>query len=283
MAVFKGNGVELFYEVRGSGQPVVFVHGSLCDYRSWSVQAEAMSSRFKTVAYSRRYAFPNIRQGDVMDSTVQNNAADLAALMGGLGIERPHVVGHSYGGFIAAFFAIQYPGLLRSLTLVNAAVGGMVVPDNRPATQLGLLLRHPRVALSARRLLNGTKATVKGVDGGDPEVANRVFVPALQNARTDLPKKPEGFSKAVTDNARTVKETTTPFPLVTRREAGGIKTPALVLWGELSAPWDSMISRRLSESIPGCESAEIRGSGHFCLNERPAEVSERIASFLETH
>jgi len=283
MATFQGNGVSLYYETRGSGRPVVFVHGTLCDYRSWSAQVEGLSSGYKTVAYSRRYAFPNAREGDATDSTVQNNAADLAALVKGLGLEGAHVVGHSYGGFISAYFATQYPELLRSLTLINAAVAPMLISSASPAAQLGLLLRSPGVALSARRLLAGTIETIKEVQGGDPQAANRVFLPALENGRRDLPPKPAGFAGVVAANARTLKETTTKFPALTRREAGGIRAPTLVVWGDLSAPWDAGISQVLSESIPGAESSVIRGAGHFCLNEKPAEVNERLGSFLARH
>lgn len=270
----------MFYEERGSGQPAVFVHGTLCDYSAWSAQTESLSSGFRTVAYSRRYARPNEREGDVMDSTVQNNSADLEALIRGLGLERVHLVGHSYGGFIAAYFATQHPDLLRSLTLVNAAVVTMLVKEPTTAAALSLLLRSPSVALSARRTVSATSVTDKAVDAGDASAAERIFINALQNGRTGLPAKPKGFSEMVANNARTLRETTAPYPPLTAREAKSIRTPTLVVWGELSAPWDSKISEVLSRSIPDSESARIGGAGHFCLVEKPGELNERIRTFL---
>jgi pimeloyl-ACP methyl ester carboxylesterase len=281
--VFDANGIPLYYEEKGSGEPIVFVHGTLCDYRCWSSQVDALSNQFRTIAYSRRYAHPNERKGDAMDSTVQNNAEDLAALIGGLVGGKVHLVGHSYGGFISAYFATVHPEMLRSLTLVNAAVGTMLVETASPSAALGLLFRSPSVALSARRLLNGTKDAVKAIEMGDARAVSTIFLPALQNNRKDLPPKPMEFEKFVEDNARTLKETTTEFPHVTKTEMGGLKIPSLVLWGELSAPWDSRISKMLADSIPGSEAAEIAGAGHFCMIEKAAEVNGKMAAFFGRH
>jgi len=276
--------VKLFYEEKGDGQPVVFVHGTVCDYRAWSAQAAALSPSFRTIAYSRRYARPNERHGDLMDSTVQNNSADLEALIKGLGLDRVHLVGHSYGGFIAAYFASQHPDLLRSLVLVNAAVATMLASGTSAAASLGLLLRSPSVALSARRLINATSATIKAADGGDRSAGEKIYVQqGIQGGRTGLPAKQQGFSEMVAENVGTVKETTNPFPQLSVREVTNIRTPTLVVWGELSAPWDSRISEVLAKSIPGCESTKITGAGHFCLVEKPGEVSDCVKKFLLSH
>lgn len=283
MPEFEGEGVKLYYEDQGVGQPVVFVHGTVCDCRAWFAQTDALSSEFRTVAYSRRYARPNDRQGDVRDSSVQNNSADLEALIKGLNLDKVHLVGHSYGGFIAAYFANKHPDLLRSLTLVNAAIFTMLASGTGAVASFGLLVKSPSVALSARRLVSATNATIRAVAGGDKSAAEKVFVRALQDGRTDLPAKPKGFSEMVTENSRTLEEVTAPFPQLTVREAMNIKTPTLIVCGELSAPWDSRISELLSSSIPSSESAKVEGAGHFCLMEKPAEVNERVGKFLHSH
>src|SRR5436190_5640181 len=55
----EANGVQLNYLDQGKGAPVIFVHGALDDYRVWQPQMEAFSQRHRTVAYSRRYNYPN--------------------------------------------------------------------------------------------------------------------------------------------------------------------------------------------------------------------------------
>jgi len=283
MAIANVNGVSLFYEEKGTGAPVVFVHGTISDPRAWNAQVDALSSKYHTVVYSRRYAHPNARQGDLMDSTVQNNAADLEALLRQLGVAPAHIVGHSYGGHIAAFLALEHPELLKSLTLVNAAVATLVAKDTGVVSTLSILFRSPGIVPSVMRFMNGLRTTIKEVDAGDPSAATRIFIPALQDGRTDLPAKPGDFDKMVLDNARTLKEVTTPLPPITRAEARRITTPTLVIWGEHSAPWDTKISRTLVESIPGSEAAEIPGAGHFCLGEKPKEVNEALMNFLQKH
>jgi len=280
--VFDANGIPLYYEEAGSGEPVVLVHGTLCDHTVWQPQVDAFSAKFRTVAYSRRYAYPNKRQGDVMDSTVQNNTEDLAAFIDGLGLGKVHLVGHSYGGFIAAFFALKHPDKVGSLTLANAAVATMLVAKPSPAASLSLLLRSPSVALSARNLISATVDTVKAVDGGDATAAFRVFVPALSNHRTDLPAKPPSFEAMVTRNARTLKETTAPFPPVTKSEVGGIKVPTRVILGALSAPWDCRVSQLLTQAIPGAEAIVVPGTGHFFFLENAEAANEKMLKFLES-
>ncbi len=281
MPVFDANGIPLYYEEAGSGEPVVLVHGALCDHTVWKPQVDVLSAKYRTIAYSRRYAHPNNREGDLMDSTVQNNAEDLAALIDGLGLEKVHLVGHSYGGFIAAFFALKHPDKARSLTLANAAVVTMLVARPGATASISLLFRSPSVALSARNLINATNDTVKAVDGGDATAAFRIFVPALSNHRTDLPQKPPSFEAMVTRNARTLRETTAPFPPVTKSEVRGIKAPTLVLWGALSAPWDYKVSQLLAQVIPGARAVVVPGTGHFFFLENVVMANEKMLEFLE--
>jgi len=280
--IFDANGIPIYYEESGSGEPVVLVHGTVCDHTVWQPQVNALSAKYRTIAYSRRYAHPNNRQGDMMDSTVQNNAEDLAAFINGLGLGKVHLVGHSYGGFIAAFFALKHPDSVGSLTLANAAVATMLVARPSAMASVSLLFRSPSIAFSARNLINATKDTVRAVDSGDATAAFRIFVPALSNHRTDLPPKPSSFEAMVTRNARTLRETTAPFPPVTKSEAGGIRVPTLVVWGELSAPWDYKVSQLLALAIPGAEAVVVPGTGHFFLLENAAAANEKMLKFLES-
>ena len=76
------DGVSLYYERAGSGEPVLFSHGIPTDYRAWNAQVEAFSKSYSTITYSRRYAAPNHREGDVSDSTVAANAANTFEALG---------------------------------------------------------------------------------------------------------------------------------------------------------------------------------------------------------
>lgn len=151
------DGVGLYFEERGTGRPLVLVHGIPTDYRAWASQMLPFSTKYRTIAINRRYAVPNRREGGPLDSTVSNNAADLKKFIEKLGIAPVDLIGHSYGGFISALVAADHPGLVRSLVLVEPAVSTMLLADAESQGQmLSLLFRSPSVALAARRFQNGS-------------------------------------------------------------------------------------------------------------------------------
>jgi pimeloyl-ACP methyl ester carboxylesterase len=113
------NGVTLAYEVIGSGEPVVFIHGALFESFGPMSNVSPLKDRFRLIRYSRRgYA------GSKADTAVpiSTQAADCLALIRKLGAERAHVVGHSSGGAIAIQLALDAPKSVRSLTLLEPAL-----------------------------------------------------------------------------------------------------------------------------------------------------------------
>jgi pimeloyl-ACP methyl ester carboxylesterase len=112
------NGDSIHYIDIGKGDPVVFVHGSLGDYRTWEAQMDTFAKNHRVITYSPRFAYPN-RQiiNDSADYTVIPHAKDLAEFIKALNLEPVHLVGHSYGAFTALLTTRDHPELVRSLTL----------------------------------------------------------------------------------------------------------------------------------------------------------------------
>jgi pimeloyl-ACP methyl ester carboxylesterase len=276
-------GVRLFWEERGTGPPVLFVHGIPTDYRAWAAQQEGLSPEFRTVTYSRRYAYPNSRTGDLSDSTVENNAADLGRLIEKLGIAPVNLVGHSYGGFIAAELALTRPELVRSLVLVEPAIASLLLrhPSSR-GEAVRLLLRHPRVALSASRFLRRSNGpALEALTRNDLPNAVRFNVDGIEARDHALDRFPETVRQMMLDNARTVKETDTPYPAITRRQLGGIRLPTLVLHGETSALWLRAIAQMTGASIPGSTTLAVPSTGHFPHLQNPTPFNAALAEFLK--
>ena len=121
LKIVRVNDVELHYLEKGSGVPVVLIHGGLGDYREWSAQIEPFSQHYRVLDYSRRYNYPNDNP-ERPDHSAIVEARDLVALLDALKLERVHLVGYSYGGLTALFFATQHPERLRSLTLAEPAI-----------------------------------------------------------------------------------------------------------------------------------------------------------------
>lgn len=109
----------LYYEERGSGEPLVFVHGHSLDRRMWRGQVARFADRYRVIVYDARGYGRSSAQREGMLFT---HADDLVALLDGLGIERAHVAGLSMGGFIAGDVLAMYPERLLSATLSSGHI-----------------------------------------------------------------------------------------------------------------------------------------------------------------
>ena len=275
-------GVSLYYEERGSGRTTVFVHGIPTDYRAWAAQVGPFSEGRRMIALSRRYAAPNVRAGDVSDSTVQNNAADLKGFIEKVADGPVDLVGHSYGGFISAYLAADHGDLVRSLVLVEPAVSTLLVADQTSSSQLlGLLLRSPSVALSGRRFQSGSLApSLKALEGGDNAKAVELNVDGVEDRRGSFASLPAATREMMLDNARTIAKLKTVFPRFTAAEAGRIACPSLIVNGEESALWLRRIGELLGRAIPNSRVVKVSGAIHFPHLENPNEFNEKVLGFL---
>lgn len=116
-----GDGIRLHYEERGSGTPIIFVHGSLSDYTYWQQQMEPFATKYRAIVYSRRYNFPNSNPAQSGYSAIMD-ADDLARLVRTLGLGKIVVIGHSYGALTALFFATRHPELVSAMVLAEPPV-----------------------------------------------------------------------------------------------------------------------------------------------------------------
>jgi pimeloyl-ACP methyl ester carboxylesterase len=276
-------GVSLYYEESGSGQPVVFVHGIPTDCRAWGGQVEQFSKERKMFAISRRYAAPNVREGNVSDSTIQNNAADLKGFIEKVARGPVDLVGHSYGGFISAFLAADHPDLVRNLVLVEPAISTLLVTDQSSNAQsLGLLLRMPSVALAARRFQTGSlKPSLKALDEGHAEMAVELNVDGVQDEKGAFRRLSEGARKMMIDNARTIAELRTTFPRFTAKEAGRISSPTMVVNGQETALWLGRIGVLTARAVPKARRVTVPGARHCPHMENPDFFNSNVLSFLE--
>ena len=275
-------GVSLYYEERGSGPPVVFVHGIPTDYRAWGAQLGPFSKKRRAVALSRRYAAPNRREGDVSDSTVHNNAVDLKGFIENVCGGRADVVGHSFGGFVSAFLAADHPDLVNSLVLVEPAVATLLVADQTSGIQaLGLLFRSPSVALSGRRFQTQSLGpSLRALEDGKSDLAVELNVDGVQGVKGAFAGLPPETKQMMLDNARTVAELKTKFPRFTAKEAGLISCPTLVVNGEVSELYLRKIGELMARAVPGAKRVVVPGTRHFPHMENADFFNEKVLGFL---
>ena len=174
-----------------------------------------------------------------------------------LGLDRPHVVGASFGGWVAAELAVHSPQLIGSLTLLSAA--GLRLPDHPVAD---VFLMSP--AKLAAALFH------------DPPPA-----PAPPGTAPDL----DAIIAAYREATSLARFSWAPYLSAPKRERrlGRITAPTLVV-----APADDRLipvahARRYAALIGGADYAEVAGCGHAMHVERPAEFAALVASFLASH
>ena len=125
MAIFERDGVQLWYEVRGEGAPVLLIHGLGSSGLDWEHQIPALQG-FQVINTDLRGHGRSSR--GAVPISMELFAQDLAALLDHLGVESAHVVGLSLGGGVAFQIGLDRPALTRSLTIVNSGPHAITNP-----------------------------------------------------------------------------------------------------------------------------------------------------------
>ncbi len=113
--------VKLYFEITGSGTPIIFVHEFAGDHRSWEPQVRFFSRYYRCIAFSARGYPPSEVPSDPNAYSQQHARDDVIAVLDHLKIDKAHIVGLSMGGFATVHVGITYPQ--RALSLVIAGCG----------------------------------------------------------------------------------------------------------------------------------------------------------------
>jgi pimeloyl-ACP methyl ester carboxylesterase len=171
----------------------VFVHGSLSDLTIWELQLAPVGERYRAIAYSRRYAWPNENLPSEAKDMMLPHVEDLLALLRAVHAYPAHLAGNSWGAFICLRAAIQEPAAVRSLVLEEPPLVPLIIgAPPAPSHILRSLLRHPLVTLSVLRFGAGTRTAVgKLIKAGDIEGSIMRFARGVlgEQALAELPRR----------------------------------------------------------------------------------------------
>ncbi len=267
------NGASLSYVEAGRG-PVttVFVHGSLDDYRSWRHQMGPFSQRYRVLAVSRRYHYPNAQPLDGPEYSAELHTADLGAFIRAVTQPPVHLVTSSYGGNVGLYLASQHPELLRTLVLGEPPLLPWLayLPGGKTHWQrfLDEAWLPARAAFAANRLEEGCRLFLDGVMGR----------PILQHLGA------RGY-QMIMDNAPEMQAETLAqryFPPFTCEDAQRLRQPVLLCKGELSPSLFHMITDDLAKCLPNARPlATIPGASHAMHVGNPAVYNRLVLEFLE--
>ena len=269
MQTIKVNSYDMAYLDVGKGPPLVLVHGTLGDFRTWNSVMGPLSEKHRVIAVSLRHFFPEHWDGVGDDYKIAQHVSDVIAFIEQIGPRPVDLMGHSRGGHIAFRVAEQRPDLLRKLML--AEPGGdldasLLAPGAPPPPPMPLSLVMPTV--------------LQNIRGGEIDAALRAFVDGIDGdgawARLTAAAKQQ-----LRDNAYTLLgqagEQRKPF---TKAQAESIATPTLFIGGGNTTGSLATVHRMLAQHFASSQTVMIDGAKHWMFDEAPEQFSAAVTSFL---
>ena len=267
------NGTELAYVELGKGDPIIFVHGGLQDYRMWSEHLPKFADRYRAIAYSRRNNFPNDVSPDGMpDGAADAHGEDLAAFARALGLSKVRIVAHSSGAHAALFFAVMHPDMIVSLAINEPPAAGILTGVPNTADMLKEWGSNQAPAREAFKA-GDTKA-------GIPLFVNAVGGPGAYERRSDAHKK---MNLDNVDSYQADATTKRRRPVFTCEMAKAISARTLLSNGERSPKFFYLIMDQLESCLPNRERIVVAGSSHTVPSENPEAYNQAVLTFLGKH
>jgi pimeloyl-ACP methyl ester carboxylesterase len=257
------DGVELAYEERGGGDPVLLIHGT--GGNIWDPLPDMLASAgHRVIDYDRR-GFGNSRQPPIKDPP--RHTLDAAALLEALNAAPAIVVGHSMGGVIALHLASQRPDLVRALVLVEPPLH---------------LKKHPSATM-IRKLL---AARVARLVRGDEEAAERFFrfATSTTDGGNGYDLTPPGErAKLLANASAVVRELDSGTgEHVKDADIGRIGCPVVCLVGSITLPDYARAAERIAKARPATRIVTVEGAGHVMPISHPQAVVDAVRGVTAT-
>jgi len=244
------NGIQLAYDRRGRGTPLVLLHGFPLDHHLWDEVVPLLEDRFDII-------LPDLRgfgESTTVDSpySMDDYASDIAGLLNQLNIQKAAVVGHSMGGYIALAFARLYPERVSGLGLVSSQLLG----DSQER-------KEGRYKSAADVSENGIGSVVATMT---PKFSSDEKLQAF--ARTSMERQqPSAYVGALKAMAERIDST----PLL-----ASLKIPVVVIHGDADALIPIDRAREVRDSLPEARLIEIHDAGHMPMLEAVNETAEAL-------
>lgn len=242
MAEVDVNGVRIYYEEHGQGDPILCIHGTASSAKVWRPAAVAtLSALGRLILYDRRGCTRSQRP-DPYETSVAQHAEDAAALLIQLDATPAVVIGRSYGGETAIELALRHPDCVRALVLLEAAS----LTLDRKAGTWGAKLRAAVEKAAARDVSSAAEAFLRRVLGDQqwesfPNSVRQMFV----------------------DNSPAIlAELRGPWLDATAADLARINVPTLLVAAEGSPPAFRRVTERMAAAIPNSRMILV-GGGHF--------------------
>lgn len=265
MPTIKANGINLYYEFHGSGEPLLLIMGLRRNAEWWYRQIPEFSRHFQVLAFDNRGAGRSDKPE--AEYSIPLFADDTAALMEALGIKRAHVFAISMGGYIAQELALRYPDKVQSLALGCTSAGG----------RRAVLMAPQRLA---RFVAN---------EGLSPEQILRKDMDIFFSDTMIAAEKPaiEEFVSVSLRHYQPAHAFKRQFDACLRHDtldrAGAISAPVLILTGDDDPLVPPGNSRILKELLPVAGYREYPGGRHCFFIEFAPQVNALAVDFFRKY
>ncbi|TAM04147.1 MAG: alpha/beta hydrolase [Paraburkholderia sp.] len=254
------------FVARGEGTLLLFVHGSLCDYRYWQPQLAGLSKHYRCVSVSLSHYWPAADAVHDQPFSWSRHADEIAEFIEAFGAGPAHVIGHSRGGSVSFEFARRHPDFVRTLTLADP--GGSVQLPGQAHVQLPEIVN----TLRAR--------AVQLIESGEVDAGLELFVDSVSQPGF-WARSTRAFRKMATDNAHTLgPQFHDPLPAYTREKAAEIACPVLLIDGELSPLVFHRTVEALDEWLGDARRATVMGASHGMNLALPAAFNAIVDRFV---
>lgn len=269
MDTTKLNGIDLQYEITGSGDPVLLIsNGPYVDCFLPFVTQEPLAGRYRLIRYRQRGIAAAAR--DPAPVSFEQHAADAAALLRHLGIRTAHVAGHSTGAVVALQLAVDHPDAVRTLVLMEPPL--MSVP-------------------SAAAFFEKAGPALAAYGSGDREGAMVAFLTLVSGldwdtCRAQVDKHIPGASAQALKNADNVFGSYLPALGACQlgpKQAAAISQPVLSVLGTQTERLFVDNHAQLHAWFPQLEDCVIEGVGHLLHMQQPEPVARCMAEFFARH
>jgi len=256
------DGLRIGYRRAGSGAPLVLLHGGPGNGREWCAQLEGLSDEFTVVAWD----MPGTGHSNdpPADWRPRDYAECLAAFIDALGLQRPHLLGLSFGSGLALELYRWRPEIPRSLILASAYAGwsGSLTPE-----------------MVAQR-----KASMRQMTELNPDSWATAWLPTLLSAeaRPEIVEQLRGILAEFHPAAQRELVESGWAEHDARDVLPTIAVPTLLLYGERDVRSPRPVAEQLHAAIPGSRLVFIASAGHLVSMEVPDRFNAEVRAFLRS-
>lgn len=267
MSKINANGIELYYEIHGTGAPLVLISGLGYSSWQWHRMVPFLAEHFQVITFDNR----GVGQSDRPPGpyTAQLLAADTAGLLDALGIKKAVVMGHSMGGFIAQAIALDFSHKVEKLILCSTNFGG---PRHVPTTPEAMKILTDVTVDASTRFKNGLSiSTAPGWVKNNPEMIEEWTKWWLAN-----PIEPASYQAQLAIGLGLLPEAA-----AFEDRLSNIKVPTLILSGEQDRVVPPANTSLLAGKVADSKVVIFPDAGHFFPIETPEAASQAVIKFIK--